>query len=155
MDHRSTPEWQALNAIWKSMDVTQKTKNRENFEILCGYLKCQFSDDAPIDKDGPLEDYGYLSPLSTEAADLVVSLVKSGEKNLYHSIMATLSAWQERKQLYDVEALWTYYHKRYRLKRPYIETHEPEVREVMALCLQRYYEKMNKENNHAVSSDKP
>ena len=154
MDHRSTPEWQALNAIWKNMDATQRVKNRENFETLCTYLKHQFANTASIHKKNPYEDYGYLSPLSAGAVDLVVSLVENGEKNLYHSIMATLSSWQERERLYDVETLWTYYRKRYRIKRPYIETHEPEVREVMALCLQRYNEKMNKESNHAVSSDK-
>lgn len=138
-EYKSGKEWNALSDIWKSMSSDQRKENFENFKILSDFIKLNCAIEHAIshkdDEKSLEENYGYLNKLSAEAKQLVIDLVKKGEKNLYHSIMAIIDA--KRGEFSSVEQLWEYYSNRFGKTRSYIYVYESEIKEIISLCLIR------------------
>ena len=126
---KGTEEWIALDTIWRSCTPYQKEFLRKEFKL----LSCFIREHARLQSEA--DDYGYLNALSPEARSFVIDLVKSGEKNLYHSFMAIIN--NPKRANYTKEEIRSLYYKKYSNKRPYLKTHEDYVLEVLDLCWSR------------------
>ena len=138
-DYKNSKEWMALNNIWKSMSKEQKDENFDKFKVVSDLIKSHYSMEnsliAKVEEKGLEDDYRYLDELSFESKQLVIALVNKGEKNLYHSIMATIES--NRGKFNSVEQFWEYYSKRFGKSRPHIYSFEPQIKEIIELCLFR------------------
>lgn len=128
-EYKNSKEWTALNNIWKNMSKKQQDENLDNFKIVSDLIKLHRTIEQSTDAR---DDYQYLDELSPETKQLVIDLVNSGEKNLYHSIMAMIGV--KGGEFESTEQLWDYYSKRLGKTRPYICEFEPQVRELIELC---------------------
>lgn len=138
-NYKNGKEWNALNNIWKSISQKQKEQNMDNFKIVSDFIKLHYAVDRSVSRsnkdDSLIDDYRYLDEVSLETKQLVIDLVKKGEKNLYHSIMAIIDA--NKGEFTTTEQLWEYYSKRFGKKRSYIFSFEPQIKELIWLCLIR------------------
>lgn len=127
---KATDEWKALNQIWKSCSSTQQVQLCKEFELLTKFIRSHTPISAePRGKDG----YAYLSRLSPEARQFVISIAERGEKNIYHSVMAII----DNKPQFSQQELKDYYLQKYGEKRPYLLENESYVSEVIELCWNR------------------
>ncbi len=128
-DVKNTKEWQALNKIWKSCSAEQQSQLRGEFQLLTDRIRRTYHASA--------DEYGYLRGISQEAKDFVISEVKRGHKNIYHSVMAII---QNRPGL-DQQELMEFYLSKYGEKRPYLVENKALVEEVVNLCWKRQHER--------------
>lgn len=82
------------------------------------------------------EEYHYLDFVSNKSKEFVINLVKQGEPNLYHSVMAVIN----NKQNISKAELNKLYFRKYEKKRPYLLENRELVEEVLKFC----WEKCNK-----------
>ena len=139
---KSTPEWIALNNIWKSCSQEQRTKIKTDFEVLANYIRANHtpkvapakSDWHEREKTGQ-DEYAYLNHVSPEAKQFVKDMIQQGEKNIYHSIMAVL---QTKPQL-NLADFTDYYFDKNRAKRPYLIENKALVSELIAYCWRKFH----------------
>ena len=143
---KDTPQWKALNSIWKSCSKEQQELLMKDFKVLGEFIrkhthidkKCLNKNQNNIVKD----DYRYLNDLSKEAKDFVIAIINNGDKNIYHSVMAVIN----NKRNSDKNDIIEFYFKKYRNKRPYIIENEPLVREIIDLCWERTHSSKQSQN---------
>ena len=137
--YKNEKEWIALNNIWRSIPRELRESNRDNFKVVSEFIKnCYIEEEALREDTGSRtakDDYGYLDELSPEVKQLIIDLVKDGDKNLYHSIMAVIEC--NRGRFTSIDQLWQYYSKRFGKERSYIYKYEEEIKEIIELCLIR------------------
>lgn len=129
---KSTKEWKSLNSIWISCSAEQRAVLRSDFKVVAEFIK---ENVCITGKSAPKDGYGYLNALSTEAKQFVILKVNSGERNIYHSIMAVLDGKPELSKS-EVES---YYFKRFSRSRPYLEENRDLVCEILDLCWDRMH----------------
>jgi len=140
-EHKKTQEWVALDNIWRSIPQNLREQNRDNFKVISELIKNNYSVNRIryIKKSSQKDEYEYLNDLSPRAKQLVIDLINSGNKNLYHSIMSVMD--NKRGHFASIDELWDYYSNKLGQERPYIYTHEAEIKEIMGLCLIRITER--------------
>lgn len=129
---KGSKEWQALNRIWKCCTVEQRNEMRNDFEVVSKFIKQKVGSNFHSESD---DEFRYLSPLSEEAKQFVISLVEKGEPNLYHSVMAVLN----NKRGATKEEIEKFYFEKYETKRPYLIEKRKLVDEVMELCWKKFH----------------
>lgn len=138
-EYKQGEEWTALNAIWRSISKEQREANYDNFKIVTEFIKASYLNKNSLveekSEETCVDDYRYLDKVSESAKNLVIDLVNKGEKNIYHSIMSIIGV--NRGKFKSEDQLWEYYSKRFGRERPYIYTHEDEIKEIISLCLIR------------------
>lgn len=127
---KSSKEWQALNRIWKCCTVQQRKDVGKDFEVVSKFIKKEIVANYKYD-----DDFDYLSALSEEAKQFVISLVEKGEPNLYHSIMAVLNY----KRDLTKEEFRKFYYAQYETKRPYLFENRKLIDEVIELCWKKFH----------------
>lgn len=138
---KSTPEWIALNRIWKSCSLEQKMEIKTDFEVLAKYIRANYDQKMSKPKrhesgSDVRDEYAYLNDVSPEAKQFVKDMVQQGEKNIYHSIMAVL---QNRPQM-NLEDFTHYYFDRNKLKRPYLMENQALVTELITYCWKKFHD---------------
>lgn len=139
---KSTPEWIALNHIWKSCSQEQRTKIKADFEVLANYIRANHKSKTEPTKpywhnrrQTVPDAYAYLNYVSPEAKQFVQNMIQQGEKNIYHSIMAVL---QTRPQL-NLADFSDYYFNKNKFKRPYLIENQTLVNELIAYCWRKFH----------------
>ena len=140
---KSTPEWIALNSIWKSCSQEQRQKIKADFEMLANYIRANHKPKTEPAKpdwhkssETVRDEYAYLNHVSPEAKQFVQDMIQQGEKNIYHSIMAVL---QNRPQM-NLEDFTDYYFDRNKLKRPYLMENQALVTELITYCWKKFHD---------------
>lgn len=140
---KSTPEWIALNSIWKSCSQEQRQKIKADFEMLANYIRANHKPKTEPAKpdwhkssETVRDEYAYLNHVSPEAKQFVQDMIQQGEKNIYHSIMAVL---QTRPQL-NLADFTDYYFEKNRAKRPYLAENQTLVSELIAYCWMKFHD---------------
>lgn len=136
---KDTPQWKALNSIWKSCSKEQQELLMKDFKVLGEFIRKRTY---IKQKDKSNDVYPYLNALSKEAKDFIITIVDKGDKNIYHSVMAVLGS----KLHWNKEKIIEFYFKKYGRKRPYIIENEPLVREIIDLCWERTHSSKQSQN---------
>lgn len=134
---RSTPEWNALNKIWKSCTKEQQQFLEPEFRLLTDFVRAntvpRFTTPAP-------DQYGYLQGLSAGAQALIIDKIQEGEPNLYHSIMSVIDG----KLTQGKDSLQEYYYEKFGSKRAYIKENWSLVCEIFDFCWKKNIQKNSK-----------
>lgn len=131
---KTTDEWKAINRIWKSCSPEQKAQLNEEFKMLVEFIRLHRQ---PKLKSWKKDNYAYLSKISPEAKQFVISMVEQGEKNIYHSLMAII----DNKPELSCEELREYYFQKYGERRPYLLENKDYVSEVIELCWNKFHDR--------------
>ena len=134
---KSTSEWIALNNIWKSCSLEQRTKIRADFELLANYIRSNYQSKSNWNhnRTGAQDNYAYLNYVSPEVKQFVIDMIEQGEKNIYHSIMAVLSC----KPNLNLDDFTNYYFEKNKVKRPYLMENQTLVNELIAYCWKKLH----------------
>ena len=136
--YKNTPEWKALNHIWKACSSDTRAQCELDFRVLSEFIKVKQANQAKgkiakvPSKKAPTSATKYLSPLSDKCQEFVLN----NSPNLYHSIMAIL----DNYNFASCEEMLIFYMGKYSTARPYLVKNKKLVEEVAALCWKRYYE---------------
>ena len=130
---KNTPEWKALNHIWKSCTSEQQKENMANFELLSKFIRNYHGLRQSKLKDK--DEYDYLNGVSPEAKQFVIKMIQQGETNLYHSIMAVI----ENKRDSGIDDISAYYFAKIGAKRPYLSENQPLVQELIESCWHKFH----------------
>lgn len=87
------------------------------------------------------DDYSYLSGLSPEAQQIIITKVEQGEVNLYHSIMAVLEGRRKRENLRDCVTENKHYRKYSKRKTDLSNISEPLFNEIFNYVYGRFTNK--------------
>lgn len=131
---KTTDEWKAINCIWKSCSSEQKAKLNKEFKLLVQFIRLHKQ---PKVESWAKDNYAYLSKISPEAKQFVISMVEQGKKNIYHSLMAIIN----NKPELSCQELQEYYFQKYGQKRPYLLENKAYVSEVIELCWNKFHDR--------------
>ena len=91
-------------------------------------------------KGNTYDDFGYLNYVSKEAKQFVIDRVNAGNKNVYHSIMATLGNRIQHNTIKPFEEEYAFYLQKAK-KHDFTESELPYVREIFEYCYTKGLEK--------------
>ena len=137
---RRTPEWNALNNIWKVCSQEQRQSLEADFMLLTEFVR---STTLPRFTAPVAEQHRYLYGLSDGAQSFIMDILNQGEPNLYHSIMSVMDG----KTAQGKDAIQKYYYDTYACKRPYIRENWSLVCEIFDFCWKKHVHKTNKRTN--------
>ena len=130
-DYKNTPEWCALNRIWKSYPQELRVQREVDFRLLSDFIKQEKKVKTTKPRKTTADEHPYLNSLSEEC----ITFVLSNKPNLYHSFMAIL----DNRNFTDCDELLQYYMNKYKKSRPYLVKNQSFVAEVANLCWRKYY----------------
>lgn len=118
----ASPEWQALNRLYKGMTKPQREALSQEFQLLSAFVK------ENVGRGDPAT--GYLEELSPEARAFLQARTAEGEPNLYRRFLSLIGGSVYEKP----EDALAYYLLKFSRKQPYLTEHPAEVEEILALA---------------------
>ena len=141
-DYRSSPQWQALNRIWKAMPAASREGVKEDFRIITELIKGMGAPAekpaevkperpaAPVIKPAvPGERENFLKGMSPAARKLALSLLTKEGFDIY-AFLENLCVTSKAK---DADELWDAYVS----ERDIEEENEDALREMVEVCISR------------------
>ena len=131
MDYKNSAEWQSLNKIWKTLSKEEQIQLSNDFKLISKFIEANVHTENELKATKKDDKYEYLSPLSEKCIKFIIS----NNPNMYHSMMAILSA----HNFADCKEFTDFYYNKYKTERPHIAKNKNFVKEAAELCWQRYY----------------
>lgn len=128
---KNTPQWKALNEIWRSCSKEQQIELYNDFQVVAEFIK-KSSDNY----EKSFSDKSYSCDFSEELREFMRELSAKGEKDLYGSIMAVIG----NHPFWSMEQIEEYYFKKFGHKRSYLIEKQQLVHELIVFC----YNKRNR-----------
>lgn len=118
----ASPEWQALNRLYKGMTKQQREALGQEFQLLSAFIK------ENVGRGDPATE--YLDELSPAARAFIKARTAEGEPNLYRRFLSLIGGSVFEKP----EEAMAYYLLRFSRNQPYLTEHKAEVEEILALA---------------------
>jgi hypothetical protein len=142
-DYRSSPQWQALNRIWKAVPAASREGVKEDFRIITELIKgmgtpaeksveTKKENPAPVPaakSAAPGERENFLKGMSPAARKLALSLLTKEGFDIY-AFLENLCVTSKAK---DADELWDAYVS----ERDIEEENEDALREMVEVCISR------------------
>lgn len=135
-DYKSSPQWQALNRIWKAVPQSARAQVTDDFRVITEYIKQDRTpapDPAPAEaaKAKPVPRENYLAGLSPEAKKLALRLITKEAFDIYGFLeeLAASTGAQDADELWDA----------YVSQRDIDDEDGDALREIMEACVSRRF----------------
>lgn len=125
---KKTREWQALNAIWKTMTKEQRHKILGEFKYLTQFINRNAT--PPV--DCAAEDAAYQEALSTEAAAFARAREAEGH-NLYAAFLRLIGG----STFESPDKVLFFFQLKYGARCPWLQEYPDEVAEILDLAWRR------------------
>ena len=131
-DYKSSPNWQALNRIWKVLPPAARETVQDDFRMLTDLVK-ERRDPAegatPAAKPGFDYENRYLDGMSRQTKRFALKRLTLKHTDVYQEIADLIA----EQKIADMDALWDAYTAAHGAP----GEDEPALREIMCVCLER------------------
>ncbi|MCD8145929.1 MAG: hypothetical protein LUD84_01405 [Clostridiales bacterium] len=129
---KQTKQWQALNAIWKTLTPQQRQSIGPEFQCLSDFIR----DNSRPPADYAAEDADYQSHLSNDACRFAKEREAAGQ-NIYDGLMKIIS----RSTFESPEKVMVFFDLKYKRKYPWVTENRDELLEILDLVWNRLVER--------------